>query len=173
MALASGKLAKYVKCDGCKAFATNLYHQAQDLLTEHKGKGGRKKMGEEPVLELLEAICNEGEKQGEWLNALDVVGTEGKLSLKEQRDEEGATLFQQCSAVECQAVVKVCDLVRTEAGESDIAEMIYRGHYMSTAAAFAERICTKMTESCNEDVTLMDPRIDEPFKVCNIWNAVE
>ena len=54
--LPAAKLAKYVRCDGCTALATNLFHQAQKLLAEHKG---RKKMGEEPVLELLEGICNQ------------------------------------------------------------------------------------------------------------------
>merc|ERR1712127_811348 len=111
--LPAAKLAKYVRCDGCSAFATNLFHQGQRLLTEHKG---RKKMGEEPVLELLEAICNQGEKEGEWLNALDVVGTKGKLSVKEQHDPStDDTLFQACNGNECQALVRVCDGVRTEA----------------------------------------------------------
>jgi hypothetical protein len=155
----------------CTAFATNLFHQGQRLLTEHKG---RKKMGEEPVLELLEAICNEGEKEGEWLNALDVVGTKGKLTVKEQHHPDtDDTLFQACSGSECQALVRVCDGVRTEAGESDIAEMIYRGHYMSSAAKFAERICTKMTDACVETVDLKDPRVDEPFNAMDSkkWEA--
>ena len=50
--LGASKLTKYIKCEGCRKFATELYGQAQALLSEHKG---RKKMGEEPVLEMLEA----------------------------------------------------------------------------------------------------------------------
>ena len=56
------------------------------MLAEHKG---RKKMGEEPVLELLESVCNQGEKGGEWINTLDVVGTSGKLEIQPQRDAAG------------------------------------------------------------------------------------
>ena len=142
-----------------------LYGQAQALLSEHKG---RKKMGEEPVLEMLEAMCNEGDKGGEWLNGIDVVGTKGELQLQ---TKDG---FQDCSSDECKAVVRVCDSVKTEAGGSDLAEMIYRGHYMTDADAFAQRICTKMTESCGEaPVVLKDARIDEPFAAMDSkkWEA--
>ena len=44
-----------------------------------------------------------------------------------------------------QAVARVCDDVRTAAGESDIAERIYRGHYTSSRADFAASLCGKMT----------------------------
>ena len=170
VALPATKLAKYIKCEGCKAFATNLFFQAEALLKEHKG---RKKMGEEPVLELLESVCNQGEKEGEWLNNMDVVGTKGKLTVEAQKGSDGAAIFQACSGAECQALARVCDAVRTEAGESDIAEMIYRGHYMSGAAAFSERLCTKMTDSCAEKVELKDPRIDIPFEAVDSkkWEA--
>ena len=163
--LGASKLTKYIKCEGCRKFATELYGQAQALLSEHKG---RKKMGEEPVLEMLEAMCNEGDKGGEWLNGIDVVGTKGELQLQ---TKDG---FQDCSSDECKAVVRVCDSVKTEAGESDLAEMIYRGHYMTDADAFAQRICTKMTESCGEaPVVLKDARIDEPFAAMDSkkWEA--
>ncbi|EKX37592.1 hypothetical protein GUITHDRAFT_116234 [Guillardia theta CCMP2712] len=168
VSLSPAKLSKYIKCDGCKIMADNLYRHAMDLLKE---KGGREKMGEEPILELLEQICDQGEAKGEWLNAYDVVGKKGKISLQKQ---DG---FQSCGP-ECHALVSVCEQVkvRSEAGESDIAEKIYRGHHIASAEAFSEAICKKMTTSCKEPLPkLKDPRIDEPFNAIDSkkWEAMK
>jgi len=153
--LSASKLAPYVKCGACMAMGKSLYAQANEIKKE---KGGRKKMGEEPVLELLESICEAGTKEGEWINQLDVVGDKGKLSLEVR--ENG---FQDCATQECIAIARSCDDVRTEAGESDIAEKIYQGHYTSSEDDFAKALCNKMTEMCHEVPELSSKRIDEPF----------
>ena len=65
--LGASKLTKYIKCEGCRKFATELYGQAQALLSEHKG---RKKMGEEPEASCDITKCSM--RQREQLNDLHV-----------------------------------------------------------------------------------------------------
>mmetsp|Transcript_12552 Transcript_12552/g.19748 ORF Transcript_12552/g.19748 Transcript_12552/m.19748 type:complete len:285 (-) Transcript_12552:551-1405(-) len=165
--LTASKLSKYVQCEVCQALGTNLYEQGMNLI---KDKGGRKKAGEEPVLELLEDICSEGTPQGEWINTLDIVGTKGALKLELQ---DG---FRECKDNECKTIVKVCEDVKTEAGESDIAEKLYRGHYTSSAETFADALCTKMTETCKGTTPeLKNARIDDPFTALDKqeWDALK
>lgn len=81
-----------------------------------------------------------GGKEGEWINQLDVVGEKGKLKLEKREDG-----FQDCNTQECLSIARACDDVRTEAGESDIAEKIYQGHYTSSPDEFATALCNKMT----------------------------
>ena len=57
------------------------------------------------MLELVESICNQGEKQGEWINGLDVIGSTGNLKVKAQHGADGEPAYQSCSGPECQALV--------------------------------------------------------------------
>eukprot|EP00288_Rhodomonas_lens_P014140 CAMPEP_0177704172 /NCGR_PEP_ID=MMETSP0484_2-20121128/8054_1 /TAXON_ID=354590 /ORGANISM="Rhodomonas lens, Strain RHODO" /LENGTH=307 /DNA_ID=CAMNT_0019215557 /DNA_START=112 /DNA_END=1035 /DNA_ORIENTATION=+ len=163
--LTVSKLTPYVKCETCMAMGRTLLEQANDIKKE---KGGRKKMGEEPILELLESICEPGGKEGEWINQLDVVGEKGKLKLEKREDG-----FQDCNTQECLSIARACDDVRTEAGESDIAEKIYQGHYTSSPDEFATALCNKMTEVCQDVPELTSKRVEEAFTIIDsqAWEA--
>ena len=148
-------MRRYIKCDSCMAMGENLYALATKVIAE---KGGRKKTGEEPILEILEGVCDAGSVNGEWINKLDVVGDVGKLRIQEKQD------FGKCGT-ECKAVTKVCEDVRLKAGESDIAEKLYRGHYTASASEFASALCNKMTDTCKRPVPeLKTKRVDEKFR---------
>jgi hypothetical protein len=142
----------------------NLYELATKLV---KDKGSRKKLGEEPMLELLEEVCDADSDNGEWINKIDIVGSRGVLKLK-RKSQPG-----KCGK-ECKAVTKVCEDTRTQAGESDIAEKLFRGHYTSSGKEFANALCNKMTDSCKKpSKELKKKRVDEPFTAIDLkeWEA--
>jgi hypothetical protein len=137
------------------SFGENVYEQASKIIKE---KGGRKKMGEEPILELLEGVCDPDSKEGEWLNMLDIVGTKGTLVVN-KKSQPG-----KCGK-ECKAIVKVCEDIRLEVGESDIAEKLFRGHFASSSKDFATALCNKLTDSCKKPTKLLKTyRVDEKFE---------
>ena len=142
----------------------NLYQLSSKLVND---KGGRKKLGEEPILELLEDICEPESDNGEWINKVDVVGSRGVLRLK-RKSQPG-----KCGK-ECKAVVQVCEDTRLQAGESDIAEKLFRGHYTSSGKEFAAALCNKMTDACKRPTKeLKKKRADEPFQAVDSkdWEA--
>ena len=141
-----------------------MYHLATKLV---KDKGSRKKLGEEPILELLEEVCEPESDNGEWINKIDIVGSRGTLNLK-RKAQPG-----KCGK-ECKAVIKVCEDTRLQAGESDIAEKLFRGHYTGSGKEFATALCNKMTDSCKKPPKeLKKKRIDEPFQSIDskLWEA--
>mmetsp|Transcript_1879 Transcript_1879/g.4743 ORF Transcript_1879/g.4743 Transcript_1879/m.4743 type:complete len:324 (-) Transcript_1879:125-1096(-) len=151
--LAASKLARYIECGVCEAFAENLHAQAMAVMEE---KGGRKKTGEEPLLEIIEAICDAKEEKGEWLMGYDVVGEKGLLQVVKQAG------FMDCG-LECQAMQIACDEVRTNVGGSDLSEKIYKGQYTNSKAEFKSALCFKLSESCVSPKELKTPRLEVPF----------
>eukprot|EP00281_Chroomonas_sp_CCMP1168_P006278 CAMPEP_0206269704 /NCGR_PEP_ID=MMETSP0047_2-20121206/32450_1 /ASSEMBLY_ACC=CAM_ASM_000192 /TAXON_ID=195065 /ORGANISM="Chroomonas mesostigmatica_cf, Strain CCMP1168" /LENGTH=303 /DNA_ID=CAMNT_0053698243 /DNA_START=10 /DNA_END=921 /DNA_ORIENTATION=+ len=151
--LSANKLAKYIGCQGCMAFSSNLFYRVNKLID---GKG-RKKLGETAVLEMLEDFCEPFDDAGEWITKIDVQGTKGLLGLTS--DERPSA----CKSQECKAVQKVCEDVRSEVGEGEIASMVYRGHYFASEEQLATGICKKMTSFCPSK-ELKRTRVDEPFK---------
>ncbi len=147
---------RYIQCDACMAMGESLYDQTMKIFSE---KGGSKKTGEEPILELLEAICEPDSTTGEWINKLDIVGSKGILKVQKKSNPG------KCGK-ECRAVASVCEDVRLRAGESDIAEKLFRGHFTSSADEFSSALCGKLSDVCNNPAKeLKKKRVDEPFKV--------
>ncbi len=145
---------RYVLCESCMAMGEILQQQATKLIAE---KGGRQKLGEEPILDIVQEICDADTERGEWINTLDVVGTSGVLQL-ERKSVPG-----KCGN-ECKAIVKACEYVRSEVGESDIAEKLFRGPYTAPGKEFASILCNQLTPSCKAPPKkLKKKRVDEKF----------
>jgi len=146
-------LAKYLGCQGCLAMTTTIFHQAKKIVDEG---GGRKKTGEEPILEMLEEICDPDTELGEWLTKVDVTGETGVLVLDIMNE------YSECKGTECKALTKVCEDVKTQIGDAEIAEKVYRGHYMTSPEAFSQAMCGKVSKFCPSK-PLPGKRVDEPF----------
>ena len=145
---------RYVLCESCMAMGEILQQQATQLIAD---KGGRQKLGEEPILDLVQEICDADTERGEWINTLDVVGTSGVLHLDRK------TVPGKCGN-ECKAIVKACESIRSEVGESDIAEKLFRGPYTAPGKEFASILCNQLTPSCKAPAKkLKKRRADEKF----------
>jgi hypothetical protein len=131
-----------------------LQQQATKLIAD---KGGRQKLGEEPILDLVNEICDATTERGEWINTLDIVGTSGVLQL------ERKTAPGKCGN-ECKAIVKACEYIRSVVGESDMAEKLFSGPYTEPGKEFASVLCNQLTPSCKSPPKkLKKRRVDEKF----------
>lgn len=106
---------------------------------------------------MLEDICDPASERGEWISKVDVVGVTGEFQLDIM---DG---YSECKSEECKAVVKVCEDVRSSIGESEIAEKVYRGHYMNSPEIFAKAFCNKMSEYC-PGKPYKGKRVDQKFE---------
>lgn len=106
---------------------------------------------------MLDDICDPASERGEWVAKVDVVGTTGEFSLDIM---DG---YSACTNDECKAVVKACEDVRSNIGEGEIAEKVYRGHYMNSPEIFAKAFCGKMSDYC-PGKKYKGKRIDEKFE---------
>jgi hypothetical protein len=132
-----------------------LQQQATQLIAD---KGGRGKLGEEPILDLVQGICDADTERGEWINTLDIVGTSGVLQVDRK------TLPGKCRT-ECKAIVNACEYIRSEVGESDIAEMLFSGSYSAPGKEFASILCNESTTLCKAPAKILKKRrADEKFK---------
>ena len=121
-------------------------------------KGGQKKMGEEPIIDLVQEVCEPNTERGEWINKLDIVGTRGVLKFQ-RKNEPG-----KCG-IECKAIAQTCEDIRTEVGESEIAEKLFHGGYIAPGTEFAKKLCNELSVSCKfPPKELKKPRNDEPFE---------
>ena len=137
------------------AMGESLQIQTSKLIAE---KGGHKKLGEEPILDLVQEICEPNTERGEWINSYDIVGATGVLRF-ERKTSPG-----KCGT-ECKAIAQICEDIRTEVGESEIAESLFRGGYTSPGTEFAGILCKKLTGACKSaPKPLKKPRQDEAFE---------
>jgi hypothetical protein len=105
---------------------------------------------------MLEDICDPASERGEWTAKVDVVGTTGEFTFDIM---DG---YSACTNEECKAVVKTCEDIRSDIGEGEIAEKVYRGHYMNSPEIFAKAFCGKMSDYC-PGKKYPGKRIDEKF----------
>jgi hypothetical protein len=137
------------------AMGESLQLQTSKLIAE---RGGNKKLGEEPILDLVQEICEPNTERGEWINSYDIVGTTGVLNF-ERKSSPG-----KCGT-ECKAIAQNCEDIRTEVGESEIAEKLFRGGYSSPGHEFAGILCKTLTRVCKSaSKPLKKQRLDEAFE---------